>query len=117
MSLELGESCPECGDTGEHDYFQCPAAILKQQSPWERTSTDIAIRAYIQYDTRGVLPVLGGYVQQSSFFGTLVDLIDSERGRYEELLADKTERDRKADAARAARAQSGSQGGVHRPFN
>jgi len=89
--------CEACEGTGTVWHHQCPAAVIKAAAPTGGAVAwlDALIRTYVQYDSRNVLPVAGGYVDQSASFGRCVDLIDAERGRYEEMRASKQRREQK----------------------
>jgi len=107
------DECPKCEGTGLVSFNRCPSAVVRECSPGERGNIEAAVRAYIQYDSRGTLPYAGGYMEQSGAFGTIVDIIDSERGRFEGILNERRERERKKSDAESRRKGSA----VHRPFN
>ena len=41
------------------------------------------------------MPYAGGFEEQTNQFAQIVDVIDSERGRWDKFLEEKRERDRK----------------------
>lgn len=90
------EPCSDCNDTGLIEYSRCPSAILREVPVYQQEALDALLRCYIQYDSRQVLPVAGGYGDQSPFFARCVDLLDREHGRYLAMEQEKRERDRKA---------------------
>ncbi len=53
------------------------------------------MRAYLQYDSRNVLPASGGWNDQSASFAKCVEVIDAERGWWEQKRQTKIERERK----------------------
>jgi hypothetical protein len=56
---------------------------------------DLLIRAYMHYDTRNVLPAVGGWLDQTRSFLYCVDLIDAEKGYWEGLADEELQRQRK----------------------
>lgn len=66
-----------------------------------RVQVDLLMRAYLAMDRRNVLPVDGGFIEQSRSFLQACEIIDAERGRFEEMKEDKRERDRQAAQAKA----------------
>jgi len=114
--LDVGAECPACNGTGLVGFHQCPTAVVKNASPWERKLIETALRAYIQFDNRNVMPVEGGWLEQAQAFGAIVDIIDSERGRYEGEVYEKQERERKHAEAKAKQGGNArSSGAVRRP--
>lgn len=89
--------CDACDGSGAVWIYQCPTSYIRRHAPVGQAVAwlDSVVRAYIQYDSRNVLPAAGGYADQSASFGRCVDLIDSERGRYEEMRAAKQRREQK----------------------
>tara|TARA_R110002110_G_scaffold171854_6_gene374501 strand:- start:3378 stop:3569 length:192 start_codon:yes stop_codon:yes gene_type:complete len=49
----------------------------------------------MHYDTRNVLPAVGGWLDQTRSFLYCVDLIDSEKAYWENLATEEVERQRK----------------------
>lgn len=54
-----------------------------------------AMSAYVAYDSHGVLPDPGGWMDQSCQFVGLVRIVNSERGRWERIREKELERLRK----------------------
>lgn len=100
-----GDGCLACGGSGLFSFDRCPTAVLSGMAPWDRVTMDHLMRSYLQYDSRHVMPLSGGYSDQSAFWCSAVDVIDSERGRLESMLEEKQERERKAAEARAKKQQ------------
>ena len=101
-------ACAACNGSGLFKFDRCPSAALGETPLWERASLDHLLRSYLQFDSRHVMPEVGGYSDQSAYWCTAVDLIDSERGRLDALLEDKQERERKAAESRAKKGQTHS---------
>lgn len=59
------------------------------------------MRSYLAFDMRHVLPVDGGYLDQSRSFVAACEIIDDERGRLERMKEAKREQDSRAAQARA----------------
>ena len=114
MSLEVGDKCGACNGLGTVWFDRCPTSVLRNIPLSYRATVETAIRAYIQYDTRHVMPSSGGYVEQTAYFGAVVDIIDSERGRLDEIVNDKRDRERKASEMKQQQGAAGK-GRVHRP--
>lgn len=78
-------------------FFRCPSAVVRNGAPVGSAipALDGLLRAYVQYDARNVLPIAGGYADQSASFGRCVDIIDAERGRYAEMHRAKAAREQK----------------------
>jgi hypothetical protein len=87
--------CADCED-GLIEYHRCPSAVAETFSAKQRRAAGRAVRAYIQLDSRSVLPNAGGFEEQSPQFAQIVDVIDHERGRWERIRYNK----RKQDMAR-----------------
>jgi len=51
-----------------------------------RVQLDLLLRSYSHYDRRNVLPATGAWMDQSRSFLAGVDLIDSERGYWTQIL-------------------------------
>lgn len=95
-----GHDCPDCTD-GLIEYDRCPTAVVESYPMNERRAAGRALRAYVQFDSRGVLPMAGGFEDQSPQFGQVVDVIDHERGRWERIRSEQRKRDMKKPKAPA----------------
>lgn len=84
------------------DRYRCPSALFRSARSDTVVKVDLLVRAYIAYDTRHVLPVGGGLLDQSRSFLAGCEIIDEERGRLEQMRRTKQEQE-----ARAAKARSG----------
>jgi len=89
-----GDDCPDCDD-GLIAHDRCPTAVIESYPDTQRRAAGRAIRAYIQLDSRSVLPNAGGFEDQSPQFAQIVDVVDHERGRWERIRSDKRKRDLK----------------------
>ena len=100
--------CPRCEGRGEVGHDQCPNALIRNSSTSVQIKLDLLMRSYAHYDSRIVLPVEGAWLDQSRSFLACIDLIDSEKGYWENLRQEHTEREiQRAEAARAASAAKG----------
>lgn len=98
--------CPACGGSGENTHHRCPSATLDEAGAGKRAALENVVRAYMEYDRRNVLPATGGWADQSVSFAAAVAIIDSERGRYEQLEQDKRDREMKAAQAKSKAPQN-----------
>ena len=114
LGLSPEETCPTCNGEGEVEFHRCPNAVRREHAGAGVTWLDAALRAYVQFDTRNVMPGGGGYSDQTALFGAVVDIIDAERGRLETMLHAKRQRERELAEKRAQRDAQGG-GNVHRP--
>lgn|GEM_PF-2017558 len=94
-------ACERCGGLGRIELYRCPTAVLSEAPPLERVQVDLLMRAYLAMDRRNVLPVDGGFIEQSRSYLQACEIIDAERARYEEMKEAKRERERQAEKARA----------------
>ena len=98
-------SCPECGGVdpdctrcegvGEVDHHRCPASFVFEAPPHLRSRLDLLMRAHRHYDERNVLPAQGAWLDQTRSFLMCIDLIDAERGFWDQVLHDYQEKKRK----------------------
>lgn len=95
--------CELCGGTDRVQKFRCPSAILSKAMPSTQVGVDLLMRAYLAYDSRHVLPVGGGWLDQSRSWVACCEIIDHERGRLEAMRRAKQEQDQRAAQARAKR--------------
>jgi hypothetical protein len=86
--------CPDCED-GVTYHKRCPTTVMGMESNEMRRSAGRAVRSYMQFDSRGVMPGAGGFEDQSPQFGQICDVIDHERGRLEGQRAEHRNRERK----------------------
>ena len=100
--------CNLCEGSGTVGYRRCPAAIMREASPALTVHLDLLLRAYSHYDRRNVLPVAGGWMDQSRSFLAGVDLIDAERGHWDGIRQEHHQRE--TDRAQA-QAQAASRKG------
>lgn len=89
------DECGACKGTGEVEYYQCPRAIIDSASKPTRVKLDLLMRAYHHYDRRNVLPSEGAWLDQSRSFLACVEIIDSERGHWEQVMHEHQEREMK----------------------
>jgi hypothetical protein len=94
-------ACERCDGLGRIELYRCPTAVLSEAHPLMRVQVDLLMRAYLAMDRRNVLPVDGGFIEQSRSFLQACEIIDAERGRFEEMKEDKRERERQAAQAKA----------------
>ena len=87
-------ACPRCKGLGTVEMFRCPSKLLEDAPAHTQVQVDLLLRCYLQFDSRHVLPVDGGLLDQSRTFVAGCDIIDAERGRYESMKEEKRERDR-----------------------
>ena len=85
--------CPRCVD-GEVEHHRCPTAVIESAPDGVRRAAGRAMRAYTQFDQRGVLPSGGGYNDQTPHFMQVVELVDHERSRWQGDLNQHRERER-----------------------
>ena len=76
--------------------YRCPTQILAEAHPGLRLQVDLLLRSYLQLEARHVLPVDGGFLDQTRSFISALELIDAERARLESIKEAKRERDRQA---------------------
>lgn len=95
--------CPDCEGSGEVAFHRCPTALMESLSPWEIQGIEAIMRCYLQYDARHVMPVAGGFGDQSPAFARYVEILDGEKGRYEGMRQEKLEKDRKAAEMKSKR--------------
>ena len=95
--------CGRCGGTGEVSYDRCPSAVIDKSGRGLQMTLDLLLRAYSHYDRRNVMPMSGGWLDQSRSFLCGVDLIDSERAWWDEIHREHT--DREATRAKLASQQ------------
>ena len=76
-------------------HFRCPRSIIKEAPKGTQVHVDLLIRSYMHYDTRNVLPAVGGWLDQTRSFLYCVDLIDSEKAYWEGMMDEEMERQRK----------------------
>ena len=100
-------ACGRCGGIGVIDLFRCPGKYLGDAPAALQLQVDLLMRCYLQYDTRHVLPVDGGLLDQARTFVAGCDIIDAERGRYESMKEEKRERDRMTAQRRSATTSHG----------
>ena len=93
--------CELCGGINRVPQHRCPTALMGEATPLDRMSVDLLMRSYIQLDLRSVLPVAGGFLDQTRGFAAACEIIDSERGRIEQIKADAREREQRAAQARS----------------
>ena len=93
--------CEDCKGTGEIAMHRCPSALLDAE-PDLSVGVGMLVRAYVQYDARHVLPCgKRGYMEHPATFTHGVEIIDSERARWERMRDDARERERKAAEMRS----------------
>jgi hypothetical protein len=85
--------CPRCDGRGEVGHSRCPSSIVREAAPGVQIQLDLLMRAYSHYDRRNVMPVAGAWMDQSRAFLAAVDLIDSEKGYWDEIRRDHSERE------------------------
>ncbi len=76
------------------ELYRCPSQTLGEAPPQTRLAVDLLMRCYLQFDGRHVLPVDGGLINQTRSFVSGCEIIDGERGRYEEMKETKREHDK-----------------------
>jgi hypothetical protein len=89
------EGCVECDGKGYKDHHRCPNSIVRDAPKGTQVHIDLLIRAYMHYDTRNVLPAVGGWLDQTRSFLYCVDLIDSEKAYWESLMDEEMDKQRK----------------------
>lgn len=78
-------------------FFRCPTAVMSEgYHRGDLIGVGAVIRCYAQYLAHNVLPASGGYADQSSSWGHAVEILDSERCRYEDMIRAKQEREAEA---------------------
>jgi len=87
--------------------YRCPTAIVGEASPVLRQQVDLLMRCYLQYDSRHVLPVDGGVIEQTRSFVSGCEIIDGERSRLEMMKQEKRERDQLAAQRKSTQASRG----------
>ncbi|MGA1609020.1 MAG: hypothetical protein ACO4CT_18695 [Planctomycetota bacterium] len=93
--------CELCGGINRVPQYECPTAQMAKANPLDRMSVDLLMRSYIQLDSRSVLPVAGGFLEQTRGFAAACEIIDSERARIEQIKAEAREREQRAAQARS----------------
>ncbi len=88
-------NCQRCEGTGEISHDRCPNSMVKEAGVGMQTHIDLLMRSYSHYDRRNVLPVDGGWLDQSRSYLSCIDIIDSERSYWEGILQEYQERQRK----------------------
>lgn len=73
--------CGDCGGEGMRYWTQCPSAIMASDDG----SVSSALRAYVQFDDRHVMPAAGGWCDQSPHFQSAVETVDRARGLWQAL--------------------------------
>ena len=91
--------CPRCKGKGTVAMKRCPSSMLESSSDSTISSLIMAMTLYNQYDARQVLPAPGGWLEQSPCFLALVQTVDGERGRWEKLRDEHSQRQRKSEAS------------------
>tara|TARA_R100000315_G_scaffold40807_1_gene17627 strand:- start:185 stop:433 length:249 start_codon:yes stop_codon:yes gene_type:complete len=69
--------------------------MIKDAGVGVQTQIDLLMRSYSHYDKRNVLPVDGGWLDQSRSYLACIDIIDAERSFWEDILRDYQDRQRK----------------------
>ena len=101
-------TCERCDGSGEVGYNECPNAVMRRADTGTQVHLDLLMRSYNHYDSRNVLPVVGAWLDQSRSFLACIDLIDSEKGYWERIRQDYTDREmQRAESARTASAAKG----------
>lgn len=95
------DSCKDCTGSGLFSFRTCPRRAIEEAGPSVGRNLNGVLRAYVQLDSRQVMPAPGGLYDQAEGFLRAVEIIDAERGRYERMRADRMERERKAAEARS----------------
>ena len=85
--------CARCDGAGEVTYRRCPSAIVREAPMGMQVQLDLLMRAYSHYDRRNVLPSQGAWLDQSRSFLAGVDLIDAERGYWDQIRIDHEQRE------------------------
>lgn len=113
--LSVDAPCSECEGVGMIVQYRCPTAILRAASVEVSRGIEAVVRAYIEYDSRNVLPFSGGFAEQSAAFAACCAILDSERGHYNEEEQKHMERQRKAADAKASQGAARGPVGAGRP--
>lgn len=100
-------NCPRCEGKGEVSYDRCPSSMVRERGVGMEKQIDLLMRSYSHYDRRNVLPVVGGWLDQSRSYLACIDLIDAERGFWETTLHEYQDRQRKSEEMRAKATRRG----------
>ena len=102
--------CSRCED-GVIEHHRCPTALLQEADPATQGAASRAFGAYIAWDAHGVPPFSGGWMEQSAAFHQVCSVVGDERGRYNQIVADHQETERKRrEAARRSSASKPPRG-------
>jgi len=77
--------CELCNGRGEVGHRRCPSAMVRAAPMGLQVQLDLLMRAYSHYDRRNVLPANGAWLDQSRSFLAGVDMIDAERGFWDNI--------------------------------
>lgn len=102
-SIECGEcrgakrpECKHCGGSGKVEFNRCPSSVLRESG--RQQWLDAILRTYRQYSGRNVLPMEGGYAEQTASWTEAVDILDAAQGHWDGEA--QRARDKKAEAQR-----------------
>jgi hypothetical protein len=96
--------CNECHGTNKVHQHRCPSSIIESAPTHLRIHLDLLMRSFRHYTERNVMPVVGGWLDQSRSYLAAIDLIDAERSRWDSVRTEYEEKKR-ASEARKARSQ------------
>jgi hypothetical protein len=80
--------CPRCEGTNREGHHRCPSAVIEEASVGLKIHLDLLMRAYSALDRRNIMPVAGAWLDQSRSFLAAVEVIDAEKGYWDETLHD-----------------------------
>lgn len=92
-----GEDCERCEGTGEREFFTCPGKVVVGP---EGSRVSRFVRAYIDAERFGSLPVSGGQLDQSASWREACAVIDSERARWDGIRAEHQKKQRRRAAGK-----------------
>ena len=98
-------NCVHCHGTNKIHQRRCPSSIIAEAPTHLRVQVDLLMRSHRHYNERSVLPVEGGWLDQSRSYLAAVDLIDSERAYWDGVRVEHLERKRASEARQASQSQ------------
>ena len=85
--------CALCSGENRVQHRRCPNSMLRDLNQQQQVQLDLLLRAYSHYDRRNVLPADGAWLDQSRSFLACVDLLDAERGYWQDHVREHQERE------------------------
>jgi hypothetical protein len=92
-----GEDCERCEGSGERAFFSCPGKVLEGEGGARVTRF---VRAYLESERSGNLPVTGGQLDQTDSWRSASAVLEAERGRWEMIREDHRKKQRRRAAGK-----------------